>query len=46
MASSGDAQDFAAQTAALTAKMRENGEKFERLEAQNRVRVENVELLV
>ena len=47
MAGSGDAQDFATQIAALTAKMRENKEKFERLEAENTtIRAENAELLV
>ena len=47
MASFGDAQDFAAQIAALTAKMRENDEKFERLEVENTtIRAENVELLI
>ena len=47
MAGSSDAQDFVAQIAALTAKMRENEEKFERLEAENTaIRDENAELLV
>ena len=47
MAGSGDAQDFAAQIVALTAKMCENKEKFERLEAKNAtIRAENVKLLV
>ena len=47
MAGSSDAQDFAAQIAALTAKMRKNKEKFKMLEAENTtIRAENVELLV
>ena len=47
MAGSGDAQDFVAQIVALTAKMRENEEKFERLEAENiAIRAENAELLM
>ena len=47
MAGSSDAQDFAAQIAALTAKMCENEDKFERLEAENAaIRAENAELLV
>ena len=47
MVGSGDAQDFTAQIAALTAKICENEEKFERLEAKNTtIRTKNVELFV
>ena len=47
MVGSGDAQDLAAQIAVLIAKMRENEEKFERLEVENTVvRAENAQLLV
>ena len=47
MAGSGNAQDFAAQIVALTAKMRNNEEKFERLDAKNTaIRAANMKLLV
>ena len=47
MAGYSDAQDFAAQIAALTAKICKKEEKFERLEAENTtIKAENVELLV
>ena len=47
MAGFDDALDFVAQIATLTAKMRENEEKFEGLEAENTtIRAKNVELLV
>ena len=47
MTSTGDAQDFAAQIATLIAKMHENEEKFERIEAENAIiRAKNAELLV
>ena len=47
MAGSSDAQDFATQITVLIAKMHENEEKFERLEAENTaIRAENIKLLI
>ena len=47
MAGSDDVQDFVAQIVSLTAKTRENEEKFERLEAENTaIRADNTKLLV
>ena len=47
MAGYSNAQDFAAQIAALTAKIRKKEEKFERLEAENTtITTENAELLM